>query len=178
MGTVGRPRVVFAAVSSPRLVSAAVMSSSLSLVAAPPSAVAGSAGAAAAVSSPAGVHTFLAAFHALHHNPDSAVKAEANRWLMSFQASRDAWQVSDAVLHTAQLSDELYYNAANILRHKLLHSYGDLPGHSPRTRRPLLTPSLPSLRTHVHMSAHCYRCSVVSPLWQMRSLDVRFVTLC
>ena len=87
----------------------------------------------------AGVAAFLSAFSALHHHPDVAVKAEANRWLMAFQLSRDAWQVADAVLHTPQLSDEVYYNAANILRHKLLHNYDDLPGP---TSYPLPTHSL------------------------------------
>ena len=83
-----------------------------------------------AVPSSAGVQSFLSAFSALHHHPDVAVKSEANRWLMSFQLSGEAWQVADAVLHTPQLSDEVYYNAANILRHKLLHNYSDLPGES------------------------------------------------
>ena len=82
----------------------------------------------ASSSTAAGVTSFLSAFSALHHHPDVAVKAEANRWLMSFQASPEAWQVSDAVLHAPQLSDEVYYNAANILRHKLMHNYYDLPG--------------------------------------------------
>ena len=90
----------------------------------------------------AGVSSFLSAWSALHHHPDVAVKAEANRWLMSFQASREAWQAADSILHTPQLGDDVYYNAANILRHKLLHNYADLPGKDTRS----------ALHAHAHRS--------------------------
>ena len=126
------------------------MSSSLSLPG-PSAAVSPSGGSAAAAAGPtvaavSGVTSFLSAFSALHHHPDSAVKAEANRWLMSFQASREAWQVSDAVLHSPQLSDEVYYNAANILRQKLMHSYHELPG---QTAQPAIAVCLSHSLTHL-----------------------------
>ena len=84
---------------------------------------------------------------------------------MSFQASRESWQVADSVLHTPALSDEVYYNAATILRHKLLHDYRDLPDAASRLsfRHSLLAhirtfhSSAPVLRTRLALcvSAVC-----------------------
>ena len=80
-----------------------------------------------------GVSAFLSAFAALHHHPEPAVKAAANAWLMGFQDAALAWQVADAVLHRPSLDDEVYYNAATILRQKLLHHYQhDLTGQQQR----------------------------------------------
>jgi hypothetical protein len=74
------------------------------------------------------VSSFVSALSALHEHPDPAVKSAANVWLMRFQESSSAWQVCDALLHTPGQAEDVYYNAANILRQKLLHSYNELPG--------------------------------------------------
>ena len=89
--------------------------------------------------------------------------------------------MSDAVLHRAGLSDEVYYNAATILRHKLLHSYytditGRCSGHCTTTATAPQPPSSHSLLCSVAVII------VVVVAWlrcvQMRALACRSVARC
>ena len=63
--------------------------------------------------------TLLSALHALYHNTDPAVRAEADRWLEQFTASTEAWAISDAVLHDDKQSLEAHFFSAQTLRTKV-----------------------------------------------------------
>ena len=58
--------------------------------------------------------TLTQALHALYHNPDPAVKEQANRWIQEFQTTPDAWNVTDAALHNAASAFEVQVFCAQV----------------------------------------------------------------
>ena len=60
----------------------------------------------------------LNALNALYHHEDRQVKDEADRYLLGFQQSPEAWSVADAMLHDPSTSMEAQWFAAQTLRVK------------------------------------------------------------
>jgi transportin-3 len=67
-----------------------------------------------------GQQDLLNALHALYHNEDPAVKEQANKWLEQWQATQQAWSISDGVLHDPNSTMEAQYFCAQTLRTKVL----------------------------------------------------------
>lgn len=63
--------------------------------------------------------TVLNALNALYHHDDRAVKDEADRFLLQFQQSQEAWSIADAILHDASTGMEAQWFAAQTLRVKV-----------------------------------------------------------
>jgi transportin-3 len=61
-----------------------------------------------------------AALHALYHNTDRAVKADADKWLEQWQQSPEAWSVADTILHDPTSNMEALYFCAQTLRTKVI----------------------------------------------------------
>ena len=74
-----------------------------------------------------GAEQLAAAFRALFHSDDPAVKAGANRWLDAWQQTPDAWGVSDRVLHDESSSQDLQQFCAQTLKTKVQRDFDELP---------------------------------------------------
>lgn len=61
----------------------------------------------------------VAAITALYRSDDSKVRHEADRWLEGWQASSEAWSVSNAILHNPSSEPEYTYFCAQTLKTKV-----------------------------------------------------------
>lgn len=66
------------------------------------------------------------ALEALHTNPDSAIKMQANKWLIQFQVNQEAWMVANTLLNSPDLPQFAYHFAASTFRTKLLYYFHQL----------------------------------------------------
>eukprot|EP00048_Salpingoeca_helianthica_P018354 m.241689 g.241689 ORF g.241689 m.241689 type:complete len:912 (+) comp24679_c0_seq1:14-2749(+) len=69
----------------------------------------------------------VAAVTAMHHDPDPQRKHAADTWLKEFQSSKQAWEVSDALLRQETAPEEVHYFAAQTLKTKITRYFHELP---------------------------------------------------
>ncbi|KAK3235077.1 hypothetical protein CYMTET_54701, partial [Cymbomonas tetramitiformis] len=67
------------------------------------------------------------ALEALHRAPNEDVRRQAGNWLEDFQHSRDAWQVSDQLLHHPESTNEIQFFCAQTLKKKATNDFEELP---------------------------------------------------
>ncbi|CAF1464465.1 unnamed protein product [Adineta steineri] len=69
---------------------------------------------------------FVCAVQTLYHDQDATRKKIASEWLLSVQSSLYAWTLADQLIRMNQNS-EVTCLSAQILRHKIQHSFDELP---------------------------------------------------
>lgn len=69
----------------------------------------------------------LQALQALYSSPDPATKKQANDWLIHFQQTPVAWQVSDQILNRADTPTQFRFFAAQTMRTKVQFDFYELP---------------------------------------------------
>jgi hypothetical protein len=79
-----------------------------------------------------GINSFLEAVNCLFHSNDSELKKKANKFLIEFESKPESWDISYQILLKDNLSEEVYYNALNILKNKIKYdfaNYIEKPGY-------------------------------------------------
>ena len=79
-----------------------------------------------------GINSFLEAVICLFHSNDSELKKKANKFLIEFESKPESWDISYQILLKDNLSEEVYYNALNILKNKIKYdfaNYIEKPGY-------------------------------------------------
>ena len=72
-----------------------------------------------------GINSFLEAVNCLFHSNNSELKQKANKFLVEFESKPESWDISYQILLKDNLSDEVYYNALNILKNKIKYDFGN-----------------------------------------------------
>ncbi|XKL63826.1 hypothetical protein PGB90_006190 [Kerria lacca] len=72
------------------------------------------------------IETVYEAIETLYHNPDCNKKNDANRWLIDLQKSKYAWEIANELLQRQTDVDSCYFGA-QMIRHKILFSFHELP---------------------------------------------------
>jgi hypothetical protein len=71
------------------------------------------------------LENFIAAVEGLLHSNNNEIMKQANEYLLHFEKSNEAWDVSIEVMNTTGLSDAVYYNASQIIAKKLRFDFGN-----------------------------------------------------
>lgn len=71
------------------------------------------------------MNDFVEAVNVLFHSQDQEAKKKANQYLLSLDKAQESWDISLQVLSTENLTQEVYFNAINILKNKIIYDFGD-----------------------------------------------------
>ena len=68
---------------------------------------------------------FINAVNALFHGKNKEIQMKANQFIYEFDKRQESWEVSYQILSTDNLSDEVYFNAIQILKNKIKYDFGN-----------------------------------------------------
>jgi len=68
---------------------------------------------------------FINAVNALFHDKNKEIQMKANQFIYEFDKRPESWDVSYQILSTDNLSDEVYFNAIQILKNKIKYDFGN-----------------------------------------------------
>ena len=68
---------------------------------------------------------FISAVNALFHGKNKEIQMKANQFIYEFDKRPESWEVSYQILSTDNLSDEVYFNAIQILKNKIKYDFGN-----------------------------------------------------
>ena len=68
---------------------------------------------------------FINAVNALFHGKNKEIQMKANQFIYEFDKRPESWEVSYQILSTDNLSDEVYFNAIQILKNKIKYDFGN-----------------------------------------------------
>jgi hypothetical protein len=71
------------------------------------------------------IENFKKAVHLLYFETNTDLKKLADQYLCNFDRSAEAWDISINVLNTADLEEEAYFNASQILKKKIRFDFGN-----------------------------------------------------
>ena len=70
------------------------------------------------------VDSFLNALNLLFFSKDKELQDKANKFLLKFETKPESWKIAHDVLIMNNLSEQVYYNALNILKNKIIYEFG------------------------------------------------------
>ena len=68
---------------------------------------------------------FLFAVNSLFHSNDKNLQRQANQFICDFDKRPESWDISYQILSSDNLSDEVYFNAIQILKNKIKFDFGN-----------------------------------------------------
>ena len=68
---------------------------------------------------------FLLAVNSLFHSNNKEEKRKANKFICEFDKRHESWDVSYQIISSNNLSDEVYFNAIQILKNKIKFDFGN-----------------------------------------------------
>ena len=71
------------------------------------------------------VNAFINAVQLLFHSNNSSQKKKANKFIIDLEKNSDSWDIAFQVLQKDKLSDEVYFNALQILKNKIKFDFGN-----------------------------------------------------
>ena len=70
-------------------------------------------------------HDFLIAVNTLFHSKNKDEQRQANKFICDFDKRPESWDISYQILSSDNLSDEVYFNAIQILKNKIKFDFGN-----------------------------------------------------
>mmetsp|Transcript_55633 Transcript_55633/g.156624 ORF Transcript_55633/g.156624 Transcript_55633/m.156624 type:complete len:979 (+) Transcript_55633:47-2983(+) len=104
------------------------------------------------------------ALQALYSSPDPTLKKQADDWLIQFQQTPAAWQVSDQILSSAEIPTDFRFFAAQTLRTKVQFDFYELPADSYGSLRDSLLQHIDRFRAPEYQPIHTMLAIVLADL--------------
>ena len=71
------------------------------------------------------MNAFLNAVQLLFNSNNNQQKIKANKFIIELEKNSDSWDIACNVLQKENLQDEIYFNALQILKNKIIYDFGN-----------------------------------------------------